>query len=82
MAEVQPIVNGDSTTQKEEHEHEPALNSMASHKADELTNSNGSKSGKKEDEKLQPSGLRTLWGKLGLDIGTVMMMFKYVLIID
>ncbi|RDW94776.1 hypothetical protein BP5796_00539 [Coleophoma crateriformis] len=30
----------------------------------------------KPEEKPQPSKLKTLWGKLGLDPGTVMMMFK------
>ena len=32
---------------------------------------------KKDDEK-KPSKLKEMWGKLGLDMGTVMMMFKYV----
>ncbi|KAK0128695.1 hypothetical protein ONS95_000651, partial [Cadophora gregata] len=29
-----------------------------------------------EEKKKQPSKVKELWGKLGLDMGTVMMMFK------
>lgn len=29
-----------------------------------------------EEEKKKPSKLKEMWGKLGLDIGTLMMMFK------
>ncbi len=29
-----------------------------------------------EEEKPKPSKIKELWGKLGLDIGTVLMMFK------
>jgi hypothetical protein len=32
---------------------------------------------KKDDEK-KPSKIKEMWGKLELDMGTVMMMFKYV----
>lgn len=30
----------------------------------------------REEEKPKPSKLKELWGRLGLDIGTIMMMFK------
>jgi hypothetical protein len=48
----------------------------------ETSSSHGSKakkvqSGQKEEEK-KPSKLKETWGKLGLDMGTVLMMFKYV----
>ena len=33
---------------------------------------------KDEEEQPKPSKFKELWGKLGLDIGTVMMMFKCV----
>ena len=53
----------------------------------EPTSSNGSKVEKaqtaketaKEEEKSKPSRIKEIWGKFGLDIGTVMMMFKWVL---
>jgi len=31
-----------------------------------------------EKKKKKPSKLKVLWGKLGLDLGTVLMMFKWV----
>lgn len=50
--------------------------------APELSNSNGAKAEKvptaAEEEKPNPSKVKELWGKLGLDVGTVMMMFKSV----
>jgi hypothetical protein len=47
----------------------------------EPTTSNGSKvekvrTAKTEEEKPKPSKFNELWGKFGLDIGTLMMMFK------
>ena len=47
----------------------------------EPTGSNGSKvkkveTSKKEEEKPKPSKLKELWGNIGLDTGTVLMMFK------
>jgi hypothetical protein len=44
-----------------------------------LSSSNGSKAEKRHDgeEKVKkPSKAKQIWGKIGLDIGTVMMMFK------
>jgi hypothetical protein len=32
----------------------------------------------KKMEEKKPSKLKEMWGKLGLDMGTAMMMFKYV----
>jgi hypothetical protein len=32
-----------------------------------------------KEEAKKPSKLMEMWGKLGLDMGTVLMMFKYVL---
>lgn len=37
----------------------------------------GPSEAKQGDEK-KPSKLKEMWGKLGLDMGTIMMMFKYV----
>jgi hypothetical protein len=34
---------------------------------------------KKEEEKPKPSKLKELWGKIGLDTGTLLMMFKWVM---
>ena len=47
------------------------------------TSSNASKvekveTGKKEEKKPKPSKLKELWGKIGLDTGTLLMMFKWV----
>ena len=55
-------------------------------KVEEETSNQGSdaekvQSGEKEEKKAdeqKPSKLKEIWAKLGLDIGTVMMMFKYV----
>ncbi len=33
---------------------------------------------KKREEEKKPSKLKEMWGRLGLDMGTAMMMFKYV----
>ena len=33
---------------------------------------------KQREEEKKPSKLKKMWGKLGLDMGTAMMMFKYV----
>jgi hypothetical protein len=33
---------------------------------------------KEKDDEKKPSKLKEMWGKLELDMGTVMMMFKYV----
>lgn len=33
---------------------------------------------KQREEEKKPSKLKEMWGKLGLDMGTAMMMFKYV----
>jgi hypothetical protein len=46
--------------------------------------SNAERAGSRANEERQaeekkPSKLQEMWGKLGLDMGTVMMMFKYVL---
>lgn len=50
-------------------------------KAPEVHSPIGSKSekvstGHNVEEKRRPSKVKELWGKLGLDMGTVMMMFK------
>jgi hypothetical protein len=56
-------------------------------KIDELPSNHGSnaenvRSGEKEEkqavEEEKPSKVKEMWGRLGLDMGTVMMMFKYV----
>lgn len=49
----------------------------------EPTSPNGSKvekvqTAKKEEEKPKPSKLKELWAKIGLDMGTALMMFKCV----
>ena len=45
-----------------------------------LSSSNGSKAEKaqtgKKEEKAKPSKFKEMWGKLGLDLGTCLMMFK------
>jgi hypothetical protein len=38
----------------------------------------GGDSEKQKEEEKKPSKLKEMWGKLGLDMGTAMMMFKYV----
>jgi hypothetical protein len=40
------------------------------------TGSSGSKQAAEPETPSKPSALKKLWGKLGLDVGTVMMMFK------
>lgn len=59
----------------------PALKSDA-HQNAKLSNTNGLRapSEKKQEEVAEPkpSKLKTLWRKLGLDPGTLMMMFKFV----
>jgi hypothetical protein len=52
-------------------------------KLTEPTNFNGSKvekieTVKIEEEKPKPSRIKELWGKIGLDVGTLLMMFKWV----
>jgi hypothetical protein len=37
--------------------------------------------GQEEEEEKKPSKSKELWGKLGLDMGTVLMMFKYVCLV-
>ena len=46
------------------------IHSPAGSKAEKVS------TGDKETEKKKPSKVKELWGKLGLDMGTVMMMFK------
>lgn len=48
----------------------PEVHSPAGSKSEKVS------TGEKETEKKKPSKVKELWGKLGLDMGTVMMMFK------
>ena len=90
MADAVEIEPG-LTDNKKATEQEPATSEQESantigknleEKHEEPTSSGGSRAEEaqtaKEDE-LKPSKLKELWGKLGLDLITVLMMFKSVL---
>lgn len=73
------------TDNKKAREHDPEDDDIEAvkEKHTEPASPNGSKvekveTAKKEEEKPKPSKFKELWGKIGLDAGTLLMMFKWV----
>lgn len=67
-----------ATSRKIGNEDDGALKGSADKPVDVSSGSDGSKAEKVQDEgsEKKPSMVKKIWGKIGLDIGTVMMMFK------
>jgi hypothetical protein len=77
--DVEPELTNNRKAKAQDHEDDEVKEVEEKHA--EPTSSNGSKiekveTSKKAQEKPKPSKLKELWGKIGLDAGTLLMMFK------
>ena len=69
----------EGSTAKDAIEKNEEASSHHGSKAERVGSGRSGRSGQKvEEKKPDPSKLKVLWDKLGLDMGTVLMMFKYV----
>jgi hypothetical protein len=82
---VEAVKDGDQATAKltdnpKDGDEEQTIGKEGGEKAAALSSSSGSKADKvqtgKKEENPKPSKFKEMWGKVGLDVGTSLMMFK------